>query len=109
MYLIDHIRTRHVISNLHSPKNTLANFNIIIANTVNQNVTAVFNTGETCSCILKQLYNRITSPEVPKIRPIKFFPIKVQVNQADGQTSLEPVSLALITVQLQNTCLPTLS
>ena len=67
-----------------------------------QQVSALFDTGATCSCISRTLFDSLTSPNATALTPVKFYPIRIQVNQADGQTSLEPVGLAIITVRLQD-------
>ena len=91
-----------VILNIHSPKIMLANFNITVRNTQNQHVLALFDTGATCSCISQKLFDDLTAPNVTTLTPIRFYPIRLQVNQADGETLLEPVGLALIMIWLHN-------
>ena len=48
------------------------------------------------------MFDDLTAPNVTTLKPIKFYPIRLQVNQTDGETLLEPVGLALIMIWLHN-------
>ena len=78
----------------------LANFKVTISNKNDHQVLALFDTGATCLCVSHKLLDKLMTPLISSIKPIKFLPMTLKVNQADGQTSLELIGIALITIQL---------
>ena len=98
-YLNHHIQINHVVSNIQTPTSMLANFKVQISRGKHNQVIALFDTGATCSCVLSNLLHELVH-STSSLKPVKFMPMKLKVQQADGQTSLQPMGIAIITIQL---------
>ena len=77
----------------------LANFQVQISEGKNNQVIALFDTGATCSCVSSKLLHTLSQSK-SSLNQVKYLPMKLKVQQADGQTSLHPIGIAIITIQL---------
>ena len=84
--------TDNIVSNMQAMKGKLATFIIKLFHT--EPVSALFDTGATCSCIWASLYNQ-TSKKVAMTKK------DLRVGQADG-TSLGPKGLVRLLIEIIN-------